>query len=189
MATPGSVTVDCSDDMLLVSWRGLTRAEHDRAVTAVRAISGAVYDAEEKLWRVPVRQADRLYEALPDASYSYDAICAAVDAAATRIDRFMRNLRALGVRFDLRAGRVLALGDNVSPLVQQLVAERNTAALAWLSEHPAEPAAAPAPAPQPLLDGEAVRQAALLAQSLRNAAKNQQRNQQRDQQWSKYRRS
>lgn len=51
------------------------------------------------------------------------------------------------------------------------------AALAWLSEHPAEPAAQPASPPPPLLDGEAVRQAALLAQSLRNAAKKQQRKQ------------
>lgn len=183
MATPGSVTVDCSDDMLLVSWRGLTRAEHDRAVTAVRAISGAVYDAEEKLWRVPVRQADRLYEALPDASYSYDAISAAVAAEVGRTDRFMRNLCALGVQFEVRDGQVMALGPHVSPLVQQLVAGRNDAALAWLSEHPAEPAAQPASPPPPLLDGEAVRQAALLAQSLRSAAKNQQRKQQ----WSKYR--
>lgn len=100
-----------------------------------------------------------------------------------RIDRFMRNLRAMGVQFEVQDGRVMALGPHVSPLVQQLVAGRNDAALAWLSEHPAEPAAQPASPPPPLLDGEAVRQAALLAQSLRNAAKNQQGKQQ----WSKYR--
>lgn len=173
MATPGSVTVDCSDDMLLVSWRGLTRAEHDRAVTAVRAISGAVYDAEEKLWRVPVRQADRLYEALLDASYSYDAICAAVDAAATRIDRFMRNLRALGVRFDLRAGRVLALGDNVSPLVQQLVDERNAAAEAWLHDHPEPVAVSPLCPATPSVDAKTWRQGELFRAALHNAARNQ----------------
>lgn len=173
MAAPGSVTVECGDGVLLVSWRGLTRAEHDRAVAALRAISGAAYDAEEKLWRVPVRQADRLYEALPGASYSYDAICAVVDTADGRIDRFMRNLRALGVRFELRAGRVLALGDNVSPLVQQLVDERGAAAEVWLHDHPETPIVLPcSPADSPV-DGETWRQGELFRAALHNAARNQ----------------
>lgn len=170
--------VERLDDALRVAWHGLPRAEHDRLVETLRAITGAVYDADLRAWKIPLRQADRLLEALPTASYSYDAISAAVAAADERIDRFMRNLRAMGVQFEVQDGRVMALGPHVSPLVQQLVAGRNDAALAWLSEHPAEPAAQPASPPPPLLDGEAVRQAALLAQSLRSAAKNQQRKQQ-----------
>lgn len=157
------MTVDVVVDMLVVSWRGLSKAEHDRTVQALRGISKAYYDADLRAWRVPLRQADRLLEALPAASYSYDAISAAVAAEVGRTDRFMRNLCALGVQFEVRDGQVLALGPHVSPLVQQLVAGRNDAALAWLSEHPAEPAAQPASPPPPLLDGETWHQAALLA--------------------------
>lgn len=165
------MTVDVVVEMLVVSWRGLSKAEHDRTVQALRGISKAYYDADLRAWRVPLRQADRVLATLPHASYSYDALCAAVAAEEGRIDRFMRNLRALGVHFEVQAGQVMVRGPHVSPLVQQLVAERNAAALAWLRENPAEQAAAPAPLPQPLLDGEA----ALLATSLRNAAKKQQR--------------
>lgn len=169
--------VEVHDDSLAVSWQRVPPHVHADLVESMKYIPGASFDARAKCWRVPLRQADRVYEALPDASYSYDAISAAVAAADERIDRFMRNLRAMGVQFEVQDGRVMALGPHVSPLVQQLVAGRNDAALAWLSEHPAEPAAQPASPPPPLLDGEAVRQAALLAQSLRNAAKKQQRKQ------------
>lgn len=173
MAAPGSVTVECGAGMLLVSWRGLTRAEHDRAVTALRTISGAVYDAEGKLWRVPVRQADRLYEALPGASYSYDAICAVVDAADGRIDRFMRNLRALGVRFAMQDDQVIAYGAHVSPLVQRLVSERSVAAAAWLRDNPERADTQPAEPAAPVTNAETWRQAELLGAALHNAAQKQ----------------
>lgn len=54
------VTVECSGGVLLVSWSGLSRAEHDKIVATLRGISGAAYAAESKSWHVPARQADRL---------------------------------------------------------------------------------------------------------------------------------
>lgn len=170
--------VEVHDDSLAVSWQRVPPHVHAELVESMKYITGASFDARAKCWRVPLRQADRVYAALPAASYSYDAISAAVAAEVGRTDRFMRNLCALGVQFEVRDGQVLALGPHVSPLVQQLVAGRNDAALAWLSEHPVEPASAPAAPNQPLPDGETWHQAALLATSLRNAAKNQQRKQQ-----------
>lgn len=171
------MTVVVAGDALRISWQQEPRWRHDDYCAALREISGVRYDPNIRSWVCPLRNADRILEAFPHASYSYDAISAAVAAEVGRTDRFMRNLCALGVQFEVRDGQVLALGPHVSPLVQQLVAGRNDAALAWLSEHPAEPAAQPASPPPPLLDGEAVRQAALLAQSLRSAAKKQQRKQ------------
>ncbi len=179
------MSVVVADGALRISWEQEPRWRHDDYCAALREISGVRYDPNIRSWVCPLRNADRILEAFPHASYDYDAICAAVAAEEGRIDRFMRNLRAMGVQFEVQDGRVMALGPHVSPLVQQLVAGRNDAALAWLSEHPAEPAAQPASPPPPLLDGEAVRQAALLAQSLRNAAKTSRGTQQ----WSKHRRS
>ena len=176
------LTVECANNWLLVSWSGLSRAEHDQTVETLRSISGAMYDAASKSWRVPVHQADRLIAALPDASYSYDAICQAVDAASGRIDRFMRNLRALGVHFVERDGHVLAFGDNVSPLVQHLVTERNAAAIAWLRENPEHATVSGAAASAPEYSAESWRQAELLATSLHNAAHNQYRQEMR---WKK----
>lgn len=169
----GETVVERLDDALRVAWHGLPRAEHDRLVETLRAITGAVYDADLRAWKIPLRQADRLLAALPSASYSYDAISAAVAAEEGRIDRFMRNLRAMGVQFEVQDGRVVTLGPHVSPLVQQLVAGRNDAALAWLLDNPE-----PAPPvgnlrPEIHTDAETWRQAELLSRALQNAERNQ----------------
>lgn len=173
------MSVVVADGALRISWEQEPRWRHDDYCAALREISGVRYDPNIRSWLCPLRNADRILEAFPHASYDYDAICAAVDAASGRVDRFMRNLRALGVRFEERAGHVLAFGDNVSPLVRELVAERNAAARAWLAENPEVASASGAPATPPACSAEEWRQAELLAASLHNAARNQYRQERR----------
>lgn len=181
--------VEVHDDSLAVSWQRVPPHVHAELVESMKYITGASFDARAKCWRVPLRQADRVYAALPDFSYSYDAICAVVDAAARHIDLFARNLLAGGVELVVVLDQVFPVGDNVSPLVERLVAERNDALLQWLVDERAaelaewlaeqQSAAAQPKRPhsrqQPAATPQAQREAELLVSSLRNAAANEQR--------------
>lgn len=167
----GEIVVERLDDALRVAWHGLPRAEHDRLVETLRAITGAVYDADLRAWKIPLRQADRLLAALPTASYSYDAISAAVEARRRHIHNFASSLLAGGIRLEQRSDRVIATGENVSPLIQQLVDERAAELAEWLAEQ--QSAAAQPKRPhsrqQPAATPQAQREAELLVSSLRNA--------------------
>jgi hypothetical protein len=74
---------------------------------------------------VPLAQGDKLMEQFPKASYCVDAIWACTDAAAQRATVFYESLVALGVELRIvESGAVCAVGEGVSPLLQQLVKER-----------------------------------------------------------------
>lgn len=170
-----SVVVD--DGALRISWEQEPRWRHDDYCAILRSISGAAYDPTIRSWRCPLRTADRILEAFPHASYSYDAICAAVDARRRHIHNFASSLLAGGIRLEQRIDGVIAVGDNVSPLIQQLVDERAAELAEWLAEQ--QSAAAQPKRPhsrqQPAATLQAQREAELLVSSLRNAAANEQR--------------
>jgi hypothetical protein len=174
---------------LALDWRYASTAEHAQCVAAAKAITGATFSAADRCWYVPAKQADRLFAAFPQASYDYAAICAVVDAQRRRVHNFASFLVTHGVTLEVRGDTVVAHGDNVSPLVQKLVAERSAEIRAWLASHNARRRASGRPESHFTSDAvyshvnapkgassassEDLAKAELLAKSLRNAARNQ----------------
>lgn len=96
-----------------------------RIVERMKTIPGAAYDKATKQWTVPAANADKLLDLFPLASYDYDAIAAACDAAAQRAVWFADSLRRWGIGLEIDGdGRVVAVGETVSPLIQDLVTAR-----------------------------------------------------------------
>jgi hypothetical protein len=177
------------DGTLALDWRYASAAEHAQCVAAAKTIPGATFSAADRCWYVPAKQADRLYAAFPLASYDYDAICAVVDAQQRRVHNFANFLVTHGVTLEVRGDTVVAHGDNVSPLVQKLVAERSLEIRAWLASQNARCRASGRPeshftsdavyshvnAPKDAssASSEDLAKAELFTKSLRNAARNQ----------------
>lgn len=171
------MSVVVADGALRISWEQEPRWRHDDYCAALREISGVRYDPNIRSWLCPLRNADRILEAFPHASYDYDAICAAVDARRRHIHNFASSLLAGGIRLEQRIDGVIAVGENVSPLIQQLVDEREAELAEWLAEQ--QSAAAQPKRPhsrqQPAATPQAQREAELLVSSLRNAARRAER--------------
>jgi hypothetical protein len=74
-------------------------------------------------WYAPAIQLERLMVLFPKAEFQYAAMCAADKAARD----FFDSLIGTGVKLVLDNGTVHAVGDNVSPLIDQLVADRSPA--------------------------------------------------------------
>jgi hypothetical protein len=175
-----------SNSLLALSWKYASAAEHAQCVAAAKTIPGATFSAADRCWYVPAKQADRLYAAFPLASYDYDAICAVVDAQQRRVHNFANFLVSHGVALEVHGDTVVAHGDNVSPLVQKLVAERSAEIRAWLASQNARCRASGRPESHFASDAvysrinaqkgassassEDLAKAELLAKSLRNAA-------------------
>jgi hypothetical protein len=109
-----------------------------------------------------------------------------VDAQERRIAIFGQNLLDMGVKLTVTNGRLIAQGDNVSPLLQSLIEERGAELAAWLQAQNAISGASGGlestlgAKPVSIYDrgvfspsDDDLRQAALLADSLRNAAQHQ----------------
>ena len=181
--------IQMSDDRLLVTWQRVSKELHDEIVSRLRAIRGVEFDRGAKVWTAPVNQADRLLAAFPNASYDYDALCAAFDRADERVGIFGQSLLDMGIMLIVENGRVVAQGDGASPLLQRLIDERNEDLAVWLASNAAAlpheyvcGTVAGAMQVQSINDriagdsevpGEVLRQAVLLATSMRNAARNQ----------------
>lgn len=183
------MNIQLTDNQLIITWERTSATVHDEILDRIKRIRGAEFNKAQGCWSLPVAQADRLFLAFPKASYDYDAICAVVDAQERRIAIFGKNLLDMGVKLTVTNGRLIAQGDNVSPLLQSLIDERGADLAAWLQAQNARKAARRRQNAQ--VDGIAVsstenvptnvsspsdddlRQAALLASSLRNAAQNQ----------------
>lgn len=187
------MNIQLTDGQLIITWERTSATVHGEILDRLKRIRGAEFNKAAGCWSLPVTQADRLFLAFPKASYDYDAICAVVDAQERRIAIFGQNLLDMGVKLTVANGRLIAQGDNVSPLLQSLIEERGADLAAWLQAQNARNRAqgrqnaqvdgiavssienAPTNVSSPSEDD--LRQAALLAQSLRNAAKKQQRKQ------------
>lgn len=113
---------------LRVEWPRQPRNIHQEILRRLKSINGAEWDAEARCWWVPLAQGDKLMALFPRASYCVDAIWACTDAAARRATVFYDSLIRMGI--DVRiddSGAVVAFGEGVSPLLQQLVDERAAA--------------------------------------------------------------
>lgn len=140
---------------------GMLRCEsryHPEIVARMQSIHGAAFERPAKIWWVSLNQADRLMETFPKASFSYDAIDAALIAEARRIRNFHDSLVRLGVRFEVAGERVIGVGENISPLLQEEIAKRDADLLGLVvtAQEP-QPQAEPvpprpvAPAPEPTI--------------------------------------
>lgn len=102
-------------------------------VERIKQVSGATWDKEARCWFVPLQQGDKLIETFPKASYSYEALCACWDAEKRRTATFADNLARWGIQLVIDdSGAIVAVGDNVSPLLQDMVRERSEALRAWV---------------------------------------------------------
>lgn len=171
------MNIQLTDGQLIITWERTSATVHGEILDRLKRIRGAEFNKAAGCWSLPVAQADRLFLAFPQASYDYDAICAAVEARRRHIHNFASSLLAGGVRLEQRSDRVIATGENVSPLIQQLVDERAAELAEWLAEQ--QSAAAQPKRPhsrqQPAATPQAQREAELLVSSLRSAAANEQR--------------
>lgn len=106
------------------TWPRYSLSIHNQIIERLRSI-GAEFDSEGKCWWVKPTKADALLELFPGASFDYDVICAATDAGQRRNEAFCKFLASAGV--ELRcddSGGVVAVGENVSPLLAEIVAQR-----------------------------------------------------------------
>lgn len=137
-----------SPSQLKVTWPRLPKPTHDEVIRRLKLINGAEFDRAEKCWWVPATQGDKLMDAFPRASFDVDAIWLCTDAAAGRAVAFYDALVALGVKFEIAAnGAISAVGEGVSPLIQQLVAERATALLPLVTRDLGKPRRVDTPVP------------------------------------------
>lgn len=117
-----------SPTQLCVTWPRYPRATHQEIVRRLKLINGATFDKDHACWFVPAWQGDKLMDNFPRASYSVDAVWACTDAHSKRTATFYDALVALGARFVFDAhGAICAVGEGVSPLLQELVDARSDA--------------------------------------------------------------
>ena len=97
------------------------------AVAKMQALPRRTYDGATRTWLLPVSDFDLLAAAFPDLQAAADAWEAAFPTAANRLAAaltFCRNLAALGVSIAEQDGKIEAVGDAASPLLQAEVAAR-----------------------------------------------------------------
>lgn len=96
-----------------------TEAEIVRRLNTVPGIEGMGHR-----YRCPAIQVARLMELFPKASFDY----AALRAADSLAQRFHEGMALMGVEFRIDdSGAVAGVGDNVSPLLCDIIAERSPA--------------------------------------------------------------
>lgn len=111
----------------------LTFAYHAEIVARCKLIGGATWDKEQRCWYVPLQQADKVARMFPKAAYDFDAIGAVLDAEKQRTATFAAGLIRMGVRLRIDAsGAVCAVGDGVSPVLADMVAQRSDDLRAWV---------------------------------------------------------
>lgn len=115
-----------STDTLKITWPAYPadmEAEIIRRLNTVPGIEG-----ESPRYTAPAIQCERLMQLFPKASFDYSAL-----QAADRIARnFFDSLNNTGVKLVIDGDRVRAIGDNVSPLIEQLVNDRSPALMSFV---------------------------------------------------------
>lgn len=119
---------------LRATWPRYPKATHEEIIRRLKSISGAAYDQEHRCWWIPPAQGDKLMALFPRASYCVDAIWACTDAAAQRAQMFYASLLGMGIALHLEGEAIVAVGEGVSPLLQQLVEERAAALRALVTK-------------------------------------------------------
>lgn len=180
MLSINDVRVETQGDQVLVSWKNASRQQHYARVEAMRSIKNATFDRQRQCWIVPANQADLVYDSFPDASYSYEAICLAVEARQHRHRTLYKNLLAAGLTPRVVNGRVIAVGAAATPVLQEYLDDRPEFSRFVCSLTPEEiaelsAAFAPLPPQKQAVSAEKLKQGELFATALSNAAANQYR--------------
>lgn len=85
-------------------------------------------EGKGRRYYAPAIQCERLMVLFPKASFAYEAL-----QAADRIARnFYDSLNHTGVQLVIDGDKVRAIGDNVSPLIEQLVDDRSPALMSFV---------------------------------------------------------
>lgn len=105
----------------------LTFAYDKATVERVKTISGATWDKDAKAWFVPIAALPTLEDLFGHtASFDYAAFVAYDEARRRAAGQLHKLLRNSGATFSVDANvRVHVAGECVSPLVQEVVAERS----------------------------------------------------------------
>lgn len=114
------------------TWPRYPRATHEEIIRRLKTL-GAEFDKEASCWWIHSLKADRALDLFPKAEFDYDVICAATLAATERNEAFYRFLVSAGVKliFD-ESGAVCAVGECVSPLLQDEVRKRSSVLRAFV---------------------------------------------------------
>lgn len=112
------MNVRLDDDQLIITWQRTSSAQHALLVSAVKAAPGVRFDSAGKRWLAPLKQADRLYDALANYGFAFDDdAMAAVEAARQRHAAiFYRNLAALGIPYEWEGECLIIVGDHAGTL-------------------------------------------------------------------------
>jgi len=95
-------------------------------VERIKRVPDAAWDKARRLWIVPTAQADRLMEAMPQASYDYGAFCAACDAHEGRERAFYESMVQLGVKLAIDAtGAVYGVHEAMTDVLQAEIRARS----------------------------------------------------------------
>lgn len=105
-----------------ISWSQYDPATESEIARRLQTVPGIV--GQGRRFYAPLVQVARLIELFSRASFDYRAIQEADNLAW----RFYESLTRMGIKLELdESGYPVAVGENVSPLVAQLVAERSHA--------------------------------------------------------------
>lgn len=106
-------------DKIRITWPQYDAAIEAQIAERLRSVPGI--EGFGHRWSAPVIQTVRLMELFPKASYDYAALSAADKATRNFYDSMVR----MGIELALDAsGAVCAVGEGISPLLQQLIDER-----------------------------------------------------------------
>lgn len=111
---------------LRIEWSECPRPIFDEIVRRIKTIPGAAFDGEEKVWHVPATTLYTTLSLFTQATVAYECFQAADAARMRAAAQFAALLARSGARLEIDAsGVVCAVGECVSPLVNELVAERS----------------------------------------------------------------
>lgn len=110
-----------SQNLLKITWALYSADIEAEIVRRLETVPGI--EGRPRRYYAPVIQCERLMQLFSHASFAYEAMCAADKAARD----FFDSLIGTGVKLVIDGDKVKAIGDNVSPLLAQLVDDRSPA--------------------------------------------------------------
>jgi hypothetical protein len=115
-----------STDTLKITWPAYPADMEAEIVRRLNTVPGI--EGKSPRYTAPAIQCERLMQLFPKASFDYSAL-----QAADRIARaFLDSLNSTGVHLVIDGDKVRAIGDNVSPLIEQLVNDRSPALMSFV---------------------------------------------------------
>lgn len=113
-------------NLLKITWALYSPEIDAEIIRRLQSVPGVEISARRCY--APVIQCERLMQLFSRASFAYEALCAADKAARD----FFDSLVGTGVKLVIDGDAVRAVGDNVSPLIAQLVNDRSPALMSFV---------------------------------------------------------